>query len=121
MLKKRLLVVDDEEKIRALMKACLEPEYEVSLASDGPLAVQVAKTLQPDGIVLDIGLPELDGLSVLKELKLSAQTAHIPVIMLSGRGESHALLDAQALGACDYLIKPVKFEEVRTTVRRYVS
>ena len=120
MQKKRLLVADDEEKIRALMKACLEPEYEVSLASDGPLAVQVAKTLQPDGIILDIGLPELDGLSVLKELKLSAQTAHIPVIMLSGRGESHALLDARALGACDYLIKPVKFEEVRATVRRYV-
>ena len=120
MLKKRLLVVDDEEKICALMKACLEPEYEVFVASDGPTSVQMAKTLQPDGIILDIGLPEMDGLGVLKELKLSAQTARIPIITLSGRGESNALLDAQALGADDYLIKPVNVEEVRTTMRRYV-
>ena len=120
MVKKRLLVIDDEEKIRLLMKSCLEPEYEVSLAPDGPTAVQMAKARPPDGMVLDIGLPEMDGLSVLKELKLSAKTAHIPIIMLSGRSESHALLDAQALGACDYLIKPMKVEELRATVRRYV-
>ncbi len=120
MLKKRLLVVDDEEKIRTLLTACLESDYDVSVAGDGPTAVRMAKTLQLEGIILDIGLPEMDGLSVLKELKLSAKTARIPVIMLSGRGESHALLDARALGACDYLIKPVNFEEVRATVRRYV-
>ncbi len=119
--KKRLLVVDDEEKILPLMKACLEPEYEVILAADGVRAIQLAQELKPDGMLLDIGLPEMDGLSVLKTLKMAAQTMQIPVIMLSGRGESHALLDAQALGACDYLIKPVKFEDVRTTVRRCVS
>jgi len=118
--KKRLLVVDDEEKIRALMKACLEPEYEVLLAPDGPTGVQMAKALQPDGLLLDIGLPELDGFNVLKVLKMSAETVRIPVIIISGRGESEALLDTEALGACDYLIKPVRFEEVRTTVRRYV-
>ena len=117
---KRLLVVDDEEKICSLMKACLEPEYEVSIALDGPTSVQMAKTLRPDGIILDIGLPGMDGLTVLRELKLSAQTARIPIVMLSGRGESTALLDAQALGADDYLIKPVKVEELRATVRRYV-
>lgn len=117
---KRLLVVDDEEKICTLMKACLEPEYDVSIASDGAEALRLAHRLLPQGILLDIGLPEMDGLSVLKALKLSAKTVQIPVIMLSARGESDALLDARALGACDYLIKPVKMDEVRDTVHRYI-
>ncbi len=121
MLKKRLLVIDDEAGICSLMKACLEPEYEVLVALDGPAGVQMAKTLQPHGILLDIGLPTMDGFSVLKALRMAPETVRTPVIILSGRGESDALMDMQTLGASEYLIKPVTLEEVRTTVRRYVG
>ena len=117
---KRILVVEDEEKLRVLLQRFLEPDYEVLLAEDGRQAVDIAKAKRPNLILLDIRLPKLNGLDVLRLLKMSEDTVSIPVVILSGIGESGSLLDAETLGAVDYLIKPFSLEDVRGMVQRYM-
>ncbi len=117
---KRILVVEDEEKIRQLLHRFLEPDYDVLVAEDGRRAVELAKAHRPNLILLDIRLPKLNGLDVLRLLKMSEDTVSIPVVILSGIGESGSLLDAEMLGAVDYLIKPFDLNDVRDMVQRYL-
>ena len=118
--KRRILVVEDEEKIRRLFKTALEPSYSVVAARDGKEGLALAQLTQPDMILLDLRLPKLDGYMVLRALKMSAKTANIPVVIISAVSASGSLLDASSLGASDYLIKPIELSEVRDVVRRYV-
>jgi len=117
---KRVLIVEDDPKIRLLLQRFLEDEYEVLTAGNGREAVEVAKAMKPGIILLDIGLPNLDGMNALRLLKMDPTTAGIPVVIESAMGGSTSLLDAQALGAVDYLIKPYDIAEVRDMVRRYM-
>jgi CheY-like chemotaxis protein len=82
---KRILVIDDEASIRFILKACLEDMagWEVSIASSGQEGILKAKSDHPNLILLDISMPELDGIQVLKILQSDAQTASIPVIFLT--------------------------------------
>ena len=117
---KRVLIVEDDPKIRMLLQRALEAEYEVLATDNGQEAVRLAKEHRPGLVLLDIGLPNLDGMNALRLLKMSAQTADIPVVIQSAHGESGSLLDAQMLGAVDFLIKPYTLEDVHDMVRRYL-
>ena len=119
--KRRILVVEDEEKIRRLLQTYLEPDYELLLAEDGEQAVELVKTSVPDFVFLDLKLPGMDGLSVLRILKRSPETMRVPVVVLSGVGESNSLLDAQGLGVTDYLIKPYALGDLRAVLRRHLG
>ncbi|MBI3324653.1 MAG: response regulator [Candidatus Omnitrophica bacterium] len=121
MVKKRVLVVEDEEKVREILRRHLEQDYEVLVAQDGQEGVSQAKAHHPDLILLDLRMPRMDGLSMLRVLKTVEETVGIPVVVLSAIGESGSLLDAQMLGACDYLIKPVDMAEMREIVQRYIA
>jgi CheY-like chemotaxis protein len=84
---KRILVIDDELDIRTVVEACLRlvGGYEVSLAGSGQTGLQQAQTDQPDAILLDVMLPDLDGPATLAQLQANSTTSHIPVIFLTAK------------------------------------
>ena len=110
-----ILVVDDDERVREVVSWQLEAEgFQVGQAGDGPAALASIAALPPDLIVLDLSLPGLGGLDVLRRLR---RESRLPVIILSGRnGETDRIVGLD-LGADDYLIKPFSPEELAARVR----
>ena len=110
-----VLVVDDEPRIVRLVRDYLEHAgFSVLTASDGPGAVRTARTGHPDLVVLDLGLPGLDGLDVARSLRRDGET---PIIMLTARSEESDKLVGLELGADDYLTKPFSPKELVARVR----
>ena len=115
-----ILVVDDEPKIVQLVRDYLERAgFGVLTASDGATALHAARSSKPDLIVLDLGLPQIDGLDVTRALR---KNSDVPIIMLTARSEESDKLIGLELGADDYLTKPFSPKElvarVRTVLRR---
>src|SRR5207342_644068 len=112
----RLLVVDDDRAVRESLRRALALEgYEVDLAEDGADALAQVAAATPDAIVLDVLMPEVDGLTVCKRLREAGN--RVPVLMLTAResvGDRVAGLDA---GADDYLVKPFALEELLARLR----
>jgi DNA-binding response OmpR family regulator len=112
---KTILVVDDEPKIVKLVRDYLERAgFAVRTASDGRAALDLAHTEKPDLIVLDLGLPKLDGLDVTRELRKSSGA---PIIMLTARAEETDRVTGLELGADDYITKPFSPKELVARVR----
>jgi len=112
---KTILVVDDEPKIVKLVRDYLERAgFAVRAATDGRAALSLARTEKPDLMVLDLGLPQLDGLDVTRELR---KVSNMPVIMLTARSEESDKLIGLELGADDYLTKPFSPKELVARVR----
>lgn len=114
-----ILIVDDEEDIRDLISMNLlrEKDYTVIEAGDGLEALASAKAQSPDLIILDLMLPGMDGLNVCKNLKESAKTKAIPVIMLTAKGRLEERIGGLELGADDYLSKPFSPKELMLRIR----
>jgi DNA-binding response OmpR family regulator len=111
----RLLVVDDDATLREMLAYNLETEgYEVLTAPDGVAALEQAKSGQPDLIILDLMLPELDGLTVCRNLRL---TSDVPVIMLTARANELDKVVGLESGADDYLTKPFSMVELQARVK----
>jgi len=112
---KTILVVDDETRITQLARDYLaHAGFAVVTASDGPGALAAAKTAHPDLVVLDLGLPGLDGLDVTRALR---RDSNVPVIMLTARSEESDKLVGLELGADDYMTKPFSPKELVARVR----
>lgn len=110
-----VLVIDDEPPIRRLLRLTLEPHgYRVFEADSGQLGLQEAAAQRPDVIVLDLGLPDMEGLAVLKRLREWSQT---PVLVLSVRDREADKVAALDNGADDYLTKPFGTEELLARMR----
>ncbi len=111
----RILVVDDEPIIISTVQAYLEREgYTVLAASDGPTALKVASTLQPDLIVLDVMLPGMDGIEVLQQLR---QKSHVCVMLLTAKTDEMDKIVGLTMGADDYLTKPFSPRELVARVK----
>jgi two-component system KDP operon response regulator KdpE len=111
----RILVIDDEESIRRALKSILSSrKYEVSLAANGAEGIDLAIETNPELIVLDLTLPDMDGTDVCRELR-TWMTA--PIIILSVRGNEHDKVSALDLGADDYLTKPFQAGELLARIR----
>jgi len=116
--KAHILVVDDEEDIRELVKYNLEREgHQVTCADSGESAVDIARRDDIDLIVLDLMLPGIDGLEVTRTLKGSPETAAIPILMLSAKGEEADIVTGLELGADDYVPKPFSPRELLARIR----
>ncbi|HEY3312378.1 MAG TPA: response regulator transcription factor [Anaerolineales bacterium] len=112
---KTILVVDDEPKITRLVRDYLERAgFAVHVAGDGKSALTLARTEKPDMIVLDLGLPKMDGLDVTRELR---KLSNVPIIMLTARSEESDKLIGLELGADDYITKPFSPKELVARVR----
>ena len=119
----KILVVDDESTLRNTVRAYLEAEgYTVQTANDGRKALDTFRSFQPDLVVLDIMLPELDGLEVLRQLR---QSSEVYVIMLTARADEIDKIVGLTLGADDYVTKPFSPRElvarIKSALRRLGS
>ena len=113
--KKVLLVIEDEVQIRRLLRVCLERNgYQVEEADTGEAGIDAAMEHQPDIILLDLGLPDIDGLAVLKRLR---EWSKVPVIILSVRGRERDKIVALDTGANDYITKPFGTGELLARLR----
>ena len=112
---KTILIVDDEPKITQLVRDYLERAgFGVLVAHDGKKALSLAKTEKPDAVILDLGLPQLDGLDFTREFR---KTSNAPIIMLTARAEESDKLIGLELGADDYMTKPFSPKELVARVR----
>lgn len=110
-----VLVVDDDPAMRRTLSINLRArDYEVETAGDGRSALQVVDERMPDVVLLDLGLPDLDGVAVLRQLRSFTQ---VPVIVVSARTESDDKVEALDLGADDFITKPFSLEELLARVR----
>jgi two-component system KDP operon response regulator KdpE len=110
-----ILVVDDEPHlVRTLAINLRARDYSVETAGDGRSALQAFHDARPDLIVLDLGLPDVDGVEVLRRVR---QTSDVPVIVLSARTDSVDKVEALDLGADDYVTKPFAMDELLARVR----
>jgi two-component system alkaline phosphatase synthesis response regulator PhoP len=126
MAKEVILIVDDEEDIRELVELNLDREgYQILACDTGERALELVRSRKPDLIVLDLMLPGVDGLEVCKRLKADPNTGHIPVVMLTAKGEEADIVAGLELGADDYVTKPfsgkVLVARVRRLLRRHVD
>jgi two-component system KDP operon response regulator KdpE len=111
----RILIVDDEPQIlRALRINLTARQYEVLTAADGAQALASARADRPDIVVLDLGLPDIDGVEVIADLRTWSP---VPIVVLSGRVDSHDKVDALDAGADDYVTKPFSVDELLARIR----
>jgi DNA-binding NtrC family response regulator len=113
----RILVVDDEPDIRFLLKDILEDEgYQVDVAEHARAANQIRSVTMPDLVLLDIWMPEVDGVTLLKEWKTN-QDDTCPVVMMSGHGTVETAVEATRYGAFDFIEKPLSMAKLLSTVK----
>ncbi len=116
----KVLIIDDEEGIRSSLKMLFEYEgYEVVLAANGEAGLKIAEREDPDLILLDIKMPQMDGMEVLK--RLSADRPSSPVVILSGHGTVQTAVEATKLGAFDFIEKPPETERILLVARNALS
>jgi DNA-binding response OmpR family regulator len=114
--RKRILLVEDDESISLGLRMNLEAEgYDVDVAEDGERGLSRAREWDPDLVILDVMLPKLNGLEVLRRLR--AESRHVPIIVLSARGAEMDKVMGLELGAEDYVTKPFGLAELLARVR----
>jgi two-component system KDP operon response regulator KdpE len=117
--KKRILVVDDEPQITRVLRTSLAGSgYEVRTADDGHAGLRVAREWQPDLVITDISMPNMNGIELCRELRAEST---LPIIVLSVKGEEKTKVEALDAGADDYVTKPVGMEELLARVRRNLA
>ena len=121
-MKKKVLLVDDSSTVLLMEKMILaKGPYEVITARDGVEGVAKAKSEQPDVILLDVMMPNLDGLSACAAIRADAATAHIPIVMVTTRGEEHNIETAFRNGCNDYVTKPINGLELLTKLHNILD
>ena len=111
----KVLVVEDDINIAELLRLYLQKDgFEVSHAADGGKAVEMAREIQPDLVLLDIMLPVMDGWQVCRELR---KTMKMPIIMLTAKGETEDKVSGLEMGADDYIVKPFSPREVVSRIK----
>jgi len=119
---KKILVVEDDPDVQRGLAVWLRASgFTTNSARDAVEAISVAKRELPDLIVLDIGLPGGDGFTVMERLKLFADLANVPVIIITARDASRALPDARKAGARAFLRKPVDGDDLLFTIARVLD
>ena len=121
MAKKKILIADDEEHIRQLVFRMLGSDFTVVTAKNGKEAVEIARQQQPDLILMDIMMPNVDGFSACYTIKKDKATSAIPVVMLTGVGYELNKKLSQELGAEGYITKPFNPDYLRTIIDRLLK
>ena len=118
----KILIAEDEPEIAQMVKFKLEREgFDVIWESNGGSAFKAAQDEHPDLILLDIMMPVMDGLQVLKKLKSDEKLKHIPVIMLTSRGQERDVVTGIEGGARDYVVKPFRPAELLARIKQILN
>ncbi len=114
----KILIVEDDRTLQRALEIRLKSNgYEVLLAADGETGVELARKDKPDIIILDLGLPGIDGFGVIKELRAQTETAKTPIVILTAQGSLENLTKSLEADVVTLLEKPVDNEELLTTIR----
>jgi signal transduction histidine kinase/DNA-binding response OmpR family regulator len=116
-----VLVVEDHPEVMQYIASCLAPEYSIITATDGVEGLQKAFEYIPDLIISDVMMPRKDGFELCATLKKDIQTSHIPIILLTGRGDHTALMSGIEYGADAYVVKPFDPSELLLRVKKLLE
>lgn len=117
----KLLIVEDNPAVREYVEECFEGLFSIKKAENGMLGLKSAINNIPDLIISDVMMPEMDGISLCRELKKDERTNHIPIILLTARTAAAFKLEGLEMGADDYVTKPFSPKELRLRVRNILS
>jgi len=119
---KKILLVDDSSTVLMMERMILAAEcYELCTASNGKDAVERARSERPDLILMDLVMPQMDGVDACKAIRADETTREIPIIMVTTRGESDSLERCYLGGCNDYVTKPVNANELLTKIRNLLG
>jgi CheY-like chemotaxis protein len=121
MAKKKILVVDDTEWNRDLLVQLLEDDYEVLQAVDGAEGVNKAEQAKPDLILMDLGMPVMDGWEATRKIKANGELKHIPIIAVTSHAMVGDEIHAREAGCDDYLPKPIDENELMIKIRKLLQ
>ncbi len=120
---KRILVIDDEDGIREIIQICLEAvaAWDVFTAASGSEGLAIAEAIQPDAILLDVMMPDLDGPTTFQQLQANAATGHIPTILLTAKAKISEQQQFIDLGVTGVITKPVKAQDLVDQIREILN
>ncbi len=117
--KEQILIVDDSDVVQHAMKMLLGSDYDVVLANSASAALKCIARNRPDLILLDYEMPICDGRQTLEMIRSEEETADIPVIFLTGRGDKESVKNVMSLKATGYMLKTMKPEEIKKVIDNY--
>jgi len=118
---KKVLIVDDEENVRRLLRSMLGNKYIVLEAEDGEVAIDIARSQEPDFILMDIMMPNMDGYTACHAIKKDPVIKAIPIVMLTALGQELNVKLGQELGSDGYITKPFSAKILLDTVSRFLK
>ena len=119
---KRILIIDDEQDMLDLLRPRLEAAgYEISTALDGQEGLNKAREEKPDLILLDVMMPKMDGYQVCRFLKFDEEYKHIPIVLLTARGQAQDKETGKKVGADGYLTKPFEKDALLDTISQLLK
>lgn len=116
-----ILIVDDNDDFRLFMKDSLKADYTIKEAANGVQAWNLIPTIQPDIIVSDVMMPEMNGIELCKQVKTDIRTSHIPLILLTARSAKEQKLEGLESGADDYITKPFNFDILNLRIKKLLE
>ncbi|MEM9142687.1 MAG: ATP-binding protein, partial [Bacteroidota bacterium] len=116
-----VLIVEDNQHLQEYLKILLSKDFEVLVAPDGKIGLELALELCPDLVISDVMMPVKDGITLCYELKTNIMTSHIPVILLTARAAVENIMEGYETGADDYLVKPFDEEVLKIRVKNLLS
>ena len=121
MTRKRILLVDDSPTALLWQRLILEDDHhEILVATDGEEGVRIAKAEHPDLVLLDVVMPRMDGFEALRQLRADEHLRHVPVLMVTTRGEMPNVMEGFESGCNEYITKPLDRAELLAKVRSYL-
>jgi two-component system, cell cycle response regulator DivK len=120
-MRKTILVVDDTEFNRDLVVQLLEEDYEILIAENGAEALEKTQEQRPDLILMDLGMPVMDGWEATRQLKANDSLRHIPIIAVTSHAMVGDEIEARKAGCDDYLPKPIDEDLLLKKIKKYLS
>lgn len=118
---KKILVVDDSEFNRDLVIQLLQDDYELVMATDGAEAIDKTRGEKPDLILMDLGMPVMDGWEATRKIKAAEELRHIPIIAVTSHAMVGDEIEARKAGCDDYIPKPIDENELLRKIKRFLQ